>query len=149
MYFGLMQAINQYPWRNDAKKAIILVGGYPAGLYRPGTDFVNTYVEPIFNIPRPAVIQAALAKGINIYAICREEHTTLAAATGGNYYPSSQIEFYCYPPDHNNIIQALEDINDSNDHLNILQALEDINDMSDYLKILRALEDINDSNDTL
>jgi hypothetical protein len=153
MYFGLMQAINQYPWRNDAKKAIILVGGYPAGLYRPGTDFVNTYVEPIFNIPRPAVIQAALAKGINIYAInieadrecsygldslraiCREEHTTLAAATGGNYYPSSQIEFYCYPPDHNNIIQALEDINDSNDHLNILQALEDINDMSDYLKI--------------
>lgn len=128
MYSGLMRAISQYPWREGATRVIILIGGSPAGFYWDFHEAYNTLVEPISNISRQKVILSALREGISIYtinieawwecdpqglgfpAIKREEHTALASATGGNYYPSSILLYGCYPPDNENILQALQDI---------------------------------------
>ncbi len=135
MYSGLMRAINEYPWSDDAKKAIILVGGMPAGVwYSLPEGEVNTYVEPVSYISRLEVIEAARTEEIPIHvihtsayfecsgdptqreAIMLEENTTLATATGGIYYPSNFCFVgLCYPAASESILQALEDIHDSND----------------------------------
>ena len=48
-----------------------------------------------------------------ITVVWKEEATALALGTGGNYYPSSYLTFSCYPPDYENILQALVDISNT------------------------------------
>ena len=134
LYTGIIQAIDTFYWRGDAKKFLILVGWTPAGLYQ--WPFNCTDVEPISNISRNQVIQKATAKEVKIIAInsrgwidchpnliggqsdnacVRADFNAFALGTAGKYYDSSLNIYDCYPPAYEVILNAIEDIKNITD----------------------------------